>query len=326
MRESGFSSVHLEELIRELVGMLASYREEDAPLFPEVFVFDSLDGLTALSPSGNRIIVGTAPLEPASGLVILKNCAPLALEGWAIFAVKESDQIQYGLFRSVRHSLAMAAEESMRGLGNEAPIILIRNRGHLTVELTNTVDQRFTAALKTIPARQSRLEADVGSFVHAVSSKLKEATSFKTYFRRLLTGILQRCHGTLLAVIEYEAPSPVHPSLTDGVWLQPPVLLADLHARALATSTADALAELQGAEALLTGMMNSDGLVVFGTDGSILAYHVFLRPDDIEKALIPERGGGRRRTFELMKLRLATVFRAAFFRSQDGETICERSN
>lgn len=52
VRASGFSCVHLEGLIREFVGMLAAYREEDTPLYPEVFVFASQDGLTALAPSG----------------------------------------------------------------------------------------------------------------------------------------------------------------------------------------------------------------------------------------------------------------------------------
>lgn len=36
IRRSGFQDVNLEELARELVGLLASYREEDLPLYPEV--------------------------------------------------------------------------------------------------------------------------------------------------------------------------------------------------------------------------------------------------------------------------------------------------
>ncbi len=83
---------------------------------------------------------------------------------------------------------------------------------------------------------------------------------------------------------------------------------------------ADSLADLEAAEALLDGMLNSDGVVVLGPDGSVLAYRVFLKPTDEEKRTLPERGGGRRRTFELMKARVGKTLRAAFFRSQDGET------
>jgi hypothetical protein len=53
--------VHTEGMIREIVSLLASYREEDLPLFPEVFVFASPDGLKALAPSSGQITIGTAP-------------------------------------------------------------------------------------------------------------------------------------------------------------------------------------------------------------------------------------------------------------------------
>jgi len=55
VRSSGFENVHLEEMIREFVGLLAAYREEDLPLFPEVYLFSSPNGLTALAPSTTRI-------------------------------------------------------------------------------------------------------------------------------------------------------------------------------------------------------------------------------------------------------------------------------
>jgi hypothetical protein len=72
-------------------------------------------------------------------------------------------------------------------------------------------------------------------------------------------------------------------------------------------------------------MINSDGVVLLSTDGSILAYRIFLKAADEEKTRIPEQGGGRRRTFELMKIRLDTELKAAFFRSQDGNTGCGRA-
>jgi hypothetical protein len=326
VRDSGFTCIYLEALIREFVGLLAAYREEGAPLFPEVFVFASPDGLTALAPSDYHLRAGCAPLKTVCAGDILNTCAALAVDGWAVFVVKEGELIRYGLFRSMRHSFATAAEESMRDLGKEAPIILIRNRGHLVVDLSSTVNSRFTVALTTTPAQPSPLEADVSKFVDVVCSQMEETASFKAYLRRTLASILQDCHGTLLAVVENKPGVSDEASLSDGIWTTPGVRLAELHKSAVETGTADALAALQGAEALVAGMVDSDGVVVFGTDGSVLAFRVFLKPDDKEKAQIPDKGGGRRRTFELMKLRLQTIFRAVFFRSQDGETMCERSN
>lgn len=325
VRGSGFTCVYLEGLIREFVGLLAAYREEGAALFPEVFVFASQDGLTALAPSGYHLTVGYAVLSADSAPGILKNCATLAANGWAVFVVKEGDRIRYGLFRSVRHSYATAAEESMSDLGKESPIILIRNRGHFVVELYSTVASRFTVALTTTPAQASPLESHVSKFVD-VAGGHSCAPGFAAYLKRLLTSILQDCHGALLAVIDSPSIDSKEPTLTDGVWTSPSIPLSELHSNAVASGSAEALAALQGAETLIAGMIDSDGVVVFGTDGSVLAFRVFLKADEKERTAIPEKGGGRRRTFELMKMRLGTVFKAVFFRSQDGETMCERAS
>lgn len=326
VRNSGFENVHLEEMIRELVGMLASYREEDLPLYPEVFVFSSPNGLKALAPSSIQVTLGSTQLVANSASAVLKNSAPLAASGWAIFVVKEGDLIRYGVFRSIRHTLALGAEESMLGLGREEPVMLIRNRGHLTVELRNTIATRFTATLTTTPAATSALESHVDRFVAAATAALADVNDFRGYLKRLLTDALQRCHGTLLVVVATLEGVDLDPTLQDAIRLAPRIRLAELQEAALKSGTADSLADLIAAEALLRGMINSDGVVVFGNDGSIVAFRVFLKPNDLEAAKLPNSGGGRRRTFELMRLRLGATFKAVFFRSQDGETRCERSD
>jgi hypothetical protein len=113
VRSAGFSCIHLEALIREFVGLLAAYREEGILLFPEVFVFGSNECLAALAPGSYQITLGSPALQGESAEVILKNCATLAVHGWGVFVVKEEGALRYGLFRSMRHSLATAAEESM---------------------------------------------------------------------------------------------------------------------------------------------------------------------------------------------------------------------
>ena len=212
----------------------------------------------------------------------------------------------------------------MLGLGRDEPVMVIRNRGHLTVELRSTTGDRFTAALTTTSAKASNLETHIDAFVAEATCSLTECQDFRSYLRRLLTDALQRCHGTLLAVVSTEhAMADV--SLQDGIWPSPKVSLAELRSAALKSGTADALADLMAAEELVRGMINSDGIVLFGDEGSIVAFRVFLKPKGTEVTELPHSGGGRRRTYELMKLRLGTTFKAAFFRSQDGETLCERS-
>jgi len=90
------------------------------------------------------------------------------------------------------------------------------------------------------------------------------------------------------------------------------------------SGTAEALARLQADEALLKGMLHSDGVVVFGRNGSVLGYRVFLKPEGDEASKLPAKGGGRRRAYELVKLRMPQMFKAVLIRSQDGETECAR--
>lgn len=323
VQESAFENMHLQAMVRELVGLLASYREEDLPLFPEVYVCASPNGLKALAPSGEQVTIGTAKLTADSAPLIVKNCAPLACGGWSIFVIRDDEQVRYGLFRSVRHSLGTRAEEAMKGLGKDVPVIMIRNRGHLVVELRSTTGLKFTVALTTTPAKASPLEHDIEEFVLAAASALNDSDNYKSYLGKTLTDILQRCHGTLLAVIPRPIDSSQGAPFT-GVWPDPCLDLAGLYSRAQEAGTADALADLQAAEALLRGMINSDGVVMFGDDGTVLAYRVFLKPEENELSRLSDLGGGRRRTYEVMKLRLNTTFKAAFFRSQDGETGCIR--
>jgi hypothetical protein len=328
LRRSGLQCERLKDIVRELVSLLAGYREEGLPLFPEVFVFGSPDGLKALAPSSDQVTIGTLALIGGPAPRIIKDCAPLAVGGWAVFIVKESDsQLRYGLFRAVRHSLATAAEESMKDLGKDLPVILIRNRGQLVVELRSTVAEQFTATLRTVPAEPSPLEEHISRFVEAAARNTNDPLIYKPYLRRVLTGILQHSHGTLLAVVDpSKCPPDVHDSLTDGVWPSPPIDLAQILFRAIASDDAEGLAEVKSAEALLSGMVRSDGIVLFGSDGKIVAYRVFLKAQPEEVGGLPTSGGGRRRTYELMKVRVGMVFNSVFFRSQDGETGCEGGN
>jgi hypothetical protein len=115
-------------------------------------------------------------------------------------------------------------------------------------------------------------------------------------------------------------------SMRDGVWLTSPIDLYGAHRTAVADSDAESLAALEAYEALLAGMLNSDGVVVFSNTGRILGYKIFLKPNEQEQLQVNHRGGGRRRTFDLMTTRLGVELAAALFRSQDGETDCVRAS
>src|SRR4051812_44584780 len=113
LRNSGFECTHTTELVRDLTCLLVSYREEDVPLFPDVFVLHSPDAISSLSPGTQRIVVGSAPLNTAAQQ-ILKDCATLAVRGWAVYVAKVGQNTgEFGVFRSLTHAYATSAEETM---------------------------------------------------------------------------------------------------------------------------------------------------------------------------------------------------------------------
>jgi hypothetical protein len=327
VRSAGFACVRTEELVRDLVCLLSSYREEDVPLHPVVYIVDAPEVLTTIAPGAERLLLGRTGYEADAAGTILKRCAGLAVRGWSVFVVKVAPDIaEYGVFRSLRHSFSTSAEESMKDLSDSSPVLLIRNRGHLVAEVRNMGHHSYTVSFTSAPASASPLAEDISRFVRSLTIDLNadDRSSLGPYLERVLTEALQRCHGTLLAAVTPPDDDSVLRTLEDGVWIRPPINLAERHASARVRQDANALADLQAAEALLEGMVSSDGVVVFGTNGTMLAYRVFLQPTEEEKRRLPERGGGRRRTFELMKSRVGSVLQAAFFRSQDGETDCVR--
>ena len=326
MKLSGFECVHTAELVRDLTCLLASYREENIPLFPSVFVLPSRETIFSLSPGTTRLVVGEANLGSAAEKV-LKECANLAIRGWAIYVSKIGENMaEYGVFRAIIHSFATSAEEAMIEGNALSPVILIRNCGRLVVELLNAKNDKFTVSFTSAPASESLFFKHVDSFVFAVSNGLTEENRkvFKPYLFRFLTDVLQRSHGTLLASYLQPANGTPPETLKDGVWLTTPIDIASIHRTAVEANDAQSLATLTATEALITGMIASDGIVVFGTSGTLLGYHIFLKPTDEEKKNLPDGGGGRRRTYILMRSRLDNNLKAAFFRSQDGQSECEK--
>jgi hypothetical protein len=103
VQASGFECRQSLEFVRDLTCLLANYREEDVPVYPDVFVALSNEALTSIAPGTQRIPLGRAPFNSAAERV-LKNCATLAVRGWAIYVVKiDTNLVEFGVFRSLMH-------------------------------------------------------------------------------------------------------------------------------------------------------------------------------------------------------------------------------
>lgn len=312
-----------------MTGLLAAYREEETPLYPTVFVFARVQDIASLSPGTRHVRIGGGALGAIKAETVLKDCAPLAESGWAVYIGKPeaAGQIEYGVFRSLAHSYATSAEEAMLKDLNEVPIVSLRNRGPLVVELRNTQNQVFTAALTTETATDSQFDAHVRMLAAGVSADVDEAVkaAFEAYATRFLASTFQRCHGCLCAVLKHGADDAAPVDFAKSVWLAQPLAWASSLQEARQGASAETLAVLQSVESLIVGMINSDGVVVFGSGGVVLGYRAFMSPNEEERKAQSDEGGGRRRTHALMCKRLGNSLRVAFFRSQDGKTLCERT-
>jgi hypothetical protein len=232
IRKAGFQCILLEGLIRDLVVSLGAYREEDVPYFPEVYIFSSPAHLGSLPIAGERLVIRSSPLRDGAAASVLKDCAPLAVGGWAIFIVKDSpDEIRYGLFRAQRHSLSTNTDESMSGLSASTPVLLLRNRGMQTVELLDGTGARLTAILKAVLAAVPELDAHIATFAGAMVADIEENDDFRAYLTRLLVRLVQRSHGTLLATCQ-NIESATESALADSVRPVPVIDFYSLYCQA----------------------------------------------------------------------------------------------
>ncbi len=68
-------------------------------------------------------------------------------------------------------------------------------------------------------------------------------------------------------------------------------------------------------------MLSFDGITVFSNDGRIIAYNVFIHAPAPEGVAQDKIKGARRRAFTILESRLGESILAAFYQSQDGDTV-----
>ena len=153
LRNSGISCPITLDVACDLVFLLSAYREEEVPLFPEVYLLgpSPVRGRAGRHrPRSRRVPIGTAPLDRRAAARGLENCAGLATGGWAIFLRREPDRFAFGVFRAYQLPFSVSADESLASPGNsEAGVVLLRN-------CTRTASSCRTAPASTLNCRCRR--------------------------------------------------------------------------------------------------------------------------------------------------------------------------
>ncbi len=321
-------------IVAELVFLLSAYREEEQPLFPEVFLIegDTFDQVLAtIAPATDRLPVGSAPTGNSVAAKVLKDCASLATGGWSIYMKCHRNEVSYGLFRSFESPISISAREFLGDLASPlSGVILIGNCASNCVHLHSgnghQIELSLTSAIPSAVPASEQVSRIVSS---AVSGLDRSSIELMTpYLMRVFSGILRQSHGALIAVVSSETQE-LGELFKDGVVLESPL---DLHlpmAQFSANGDAASLSKVQATESLLKGMVCSDGITILGSDATVRAFRVFVKPSHEETdslANLNVRGGARARAFALLKCRIGQHLLSAFFRSQDGQSECAVTN
>jgi hypothetical protein len=332
LQESGFGAVM--DLTVELVYELSDFREESEAYFPDVFLLkigNGEDTLTSLAPSAQRISLESIEIAPGTGAKILKNTAALAEAGWAVYISIDGKKASYGVFRSEISPIAVSTLDMLVASTPETGIgLLIRNCSKKCVELVACGGRRMEMALTVEKPGRTSLSVAIEKLAKEITADVEEEYRgiCMAYFEKLLFRILQRSHGTIILVVP-SIQNSLPGWFEDGIAISPPVDFERPLREFKKAETAASLSELFSLETLLRGMIRSDGLTIFGSDATIRAYRVFVKPDADEHRRLSDteiHGGARSRAHELLKLRLGDSLNSVFYQSHDGKSNCTVKN
>ncbi len=202
--------------------------------------------------------------------------------------------------------------------------VLVRRTSPSTIEIRGSKGNSLSLIFSTV--REQPIQSDpISAFAIDCCLDLGNADDFRIYFQRLLEQALTRSHGTILATTRSNNLRGIS-ELKDAI---PVVPKLDIYAAFMGyreIGSAESIVTLQNRESLLTGLLHCDGIVMFNTQGCVIAYRVFYRPGSQDPVRAePLAGGTRRRAFEGAKTLVGSSLVSMLFRSQDGLTLHFRS-
>lgn len=327
--EEGMHDEATADALVEVVTSLSRYHEEGTALFPLVFLCDDLHAFLATVGGEDPLRMGHGPRGVETVRRALKQCAPLAIEGWSIYlerraasAGAEGGELRYGLFRTDAFVLRETPLEILRATSDPSLRALgVAQLGDSIVELRGASGSMryvyLSGARSDAPPRPVLLRGLLSAIVRDVPEAL--AADTWTFYRRVFIDAMRTDHGSLVAVLPAGVEIPA--SFADGLHLEAPIDVARTIERYLGVRAETERARVQAQARLVASMLNVDGITLLRSDGAILGYNVFVRHSGDAPAS-PE-GGARRRTFVHLASQVGTTLAAAFYRSQDGHMECE---
>ncbi len=329
LKDEGFECAATYSAITAVVSELSHYKEEGTVLSPKIYFFDDIKQISQLLPGCSFIRIGEGKHSDETALKALKECAPLAKKAWSVFIERKEDVYKYGILSARDFPLSLTIAEVLIEDGdNTVPVVMISKLAETCVEIRGAQGNRRCIHFSTVREESpSPIEA-IASLVKGITADvpLDCSREVERFFYVTLSSVFQESHGAL-AVVLRKRKRTFPKRISDAIKLDQPISVLSQIREYLKSKDQETVAELQRSASLVEGMLQSDGITVFRSDGSILGYRAFLRHSKKNQLQQEHHGGARMRTYgDLKELVDKGEIKGAFIRSQDGYTEYYRRN
>ncbi len=296
----------------DLIVRLARYQEEGLRLFPRVYLTNNIKEIISMLPDAESLKIGIAAKNSEGIKLALKKCAPMAKGGWMVYLNEMKDNIEYGIFKGSSNPTAVLVDDVIMTPFENLNIVKVFQVADNCVEIRANNGDFHNVFLshrkEDDPAPLQHLDSLLESITAGV--KINNRPAISSYLKRVLYESLIQSHGCIIAVTHMKRPPKALSS--DGVILEVPIdfeeLIAKFKKNIITQSAIDSKSDI------LSGMLNSDGIVLFDSRARILGYNIFVAINNNASAY----GGARRRAFESLKGFKNRGLSAIFMQSHDG--------
>lgn len=296
----------------DLIVRLARYQEEGLKMFPRVYLTNNIKEIIRMLPDAESLKIGICEKNSEGIKLSLKKCAPMANGGWMIYVNEMIDNIEYGIFKGSSNPTAVLVDDVIMTPNENLNIVKVFQVADGCVEIRANNGESHYVFLshrrEDDPPPLQHLDRLVQSITAGVNTNNRPAVS--SYLKRVLYESLVKSHGCIIAVTNMKrAPKVLS---RDGVILEAPIdfeeLIAKFRKDVIPQSLIDSKSDI------LSGMLNSDGILLFDNRARILGYNIFVAISNNASAF----GGARRRAFESLKGIINRGLCSVFMQSHDG--------
>lgn len=302
------------ENIVELIVLLANYQEEGVELKPKVYLFENIDSIIKMLPDGEKLKIGINDTTLNGLKKVLKKCAPLSKDGWAIYISDNGTTFEFGVFSGASNPLSSDMDEVIIDGDESTRVVRIYQLAASCVELRSNACEPINVFLNHRKENSDPplkyFDSLIDVVVENVPVEFLDTT--KNYLSKLISDALEESHGCIVAVSTKSGPPAFLKD--DGTTFEKPIDFLELIKQLRNEEIKESVLTNKGA--LLKGMFNSDGIILFDSKGKLLGYNYFVNLP-AEKGLV---GGARKRAFSSLVGRVGRGLIAVFMQSQDGWT------